>query len=289
MDFRVKIVTPIIPTVRQSNADGMTVWDLTQHTYEEVREVVIDILLARENVGPAPQQFDGVITKVGFVFGKRSARPGLTFDPANPPRLHPYDAELVRDVFWDLFRQGFITLGKDSSHNAGWPYFRLSHFAAKTLQGQSPFRFHDTASFLAIVRKAVPDLSGEAALYLDEAVAAFYADCSLASCVMLGVAAEAEFLRLIDVATSSATHGSAFGSIPNEKFIGAKVKKFQAALKPILPTLVPKTDFENADTNLSLIQAVLRVARNDAGHPSKTAAAAKGVSAAFCSLRRAGQ
>jgi hypothetical protein len=249
----------------------MTVWNLTQHTYEEVRETIIDILLGREDVGPAPQQFDDVIAKVRFVFGKRSARPGLTFDPANPPNIHPLDAEFVRDVFWDLFRQGFITLGKDSSHNAGWPWFRLSHFAAKTLQGQSPYRFHDTASFLAIVRKAVPDISDEAVVYLDEAVAAFYADCSLASCVMLGVAAEAEFLRLIDVAITSAVQSSTFGPVFSEKFIGAKVKKFQVALRPLIPALSPKSDFENVDTNLSLIQAVLRVARNDAGHPSKAA------------------
>ena len=128
------------------SVDGMTVWDLTQHTYEEVRETIIDILLGREDVGPAPQQFDDVIAKVRFVFGKRSARPGLTFVPANPPNIHPHDAEFVRDVFWDLFRQGFITLGKDSSHNAGWSWFRLSHFASKTLQGQSPYRFHDRQS-----------------------------------------------------------------------------------------------------------------------------------------------
>src|SRR5262245_14780894 len=31
-------------------------------------------------------------------------------------RLSADDAELVRDVFWDLFRQGFITLGLDDSN-----------------------------------------------------------------------------------------------------------------------------------------------------------------------------
>ena len=88
---------------------------------------------------------------------------------------------------------------------------------------------------------------------------------------MLGVAAEAEFLRLIDIATTSAAHSSRFGPVLREKFIGAKVKRFQVALTPLIPALTPKSDFENVETNLFLIQAVLRVARNDAGHPSKAA------------------
>src|SRR6202047_4000304 len=42
---------------------------------------------------------------------------------------------------------------------------------------------------------------------------AFYAGCLLAACVMLGVAAECEFLRLIDTAIANATHGNASGSV----------------------------------------------------------------------------
>jgi hypothetical protein len=75
--------------------------------------------------------------------------------------LHPY---------------GFVTLGTDSSHNAGWPWFRLSHFGANALKSQGPYRFHDTASYLAIVRNEVPDTLDEAVAYLEEAVAALYAD-----------------------------------------------------------------------------------------------------------------
>jgi hypothetical protein len=218
-----------------------------------------------------PNSFEKLVGKVAFVVGRRSVPPGMTFNPADPPHMHRNDAEFVRDVFWDLFRQGFITLGIDSSQNAGWPWFRLSRFGETALGGQSPFRFHDTASYLAIVRNEVPDISPEAQAYLDEAVAALYADCLLASCVMLGVAAEAEFLRLIEVATSSATHGATFAPVLREKFIRSKIRKFHTALSPRVPTLNPKTDFEDLDTNLTLIQSVLRVTRNDAGHPTANA------------------
>jgi hypothetical protein len=98
--------------------------------------------------------------------------------------------------------------------------------------------------------------------------AAFYADCLLACCVMLGVAAEAEFLRLIDVAATNSKYAKAFEPVAKESFIRTKVTKFQAAMQPIAKSLQPKKDFEDLDTNLSLIQSVLRIARNDAGHPS---------------------
>jgi hypothetical protein len=129
-------------------------------------------------------------------------------------------------------------------------------------------RFHDTTSYLAIVRNEVPDILDEAVAYLEEAVAALYADCLLASCVMLGVAAEAEFLRLVHVATTSATYGANFAPVLKETFIRSKITKFHAVLKALATPLQPKKDFEDLDTNLTQIQSVLRIARNDAGHPT---------------------
>jgi hypothetical protein len=96
-----------------------------------------------------------------------------------------HDAELVRDIFWDLFRQGFISLGWNNA-NESWPFFRLSHFGEQTLGTQSAFHFHDTGSFITMVRSEVPDISSEAVAYLDEAVASFFADCLLACCVIFG-------------------------------------------------------------------------------------------------------
>ena len=241
-------------------------WDLPQHTYEEIREVVVDILLKRENVAFEPNQYSILTTGAAEVFARRSAKLGQAVDRHQQHCLHPHDAELVRDVFWDLFRQGFITLGLNDS-NPNWPFFRLSHFGQQTLQTQSPYRFHDTSSFIAMVGREVPDISPEAVAYLDEAVAAFYADCLLASCVMLGVAAEAEFLRLVDVAAKSSTHGPTFSPVQKLTFIRQKITRFQSALKPLISSL-SKDAVEDLDINLTAIQSVLRIARNDAGHPT---------------------
>lgn len=246
-------------------------WNLPQHSYEEIRETVVDVILGKESVAYPVNQFANLTTGVAEVFGRRKPRQQQTyFVGGAQDRLHPNDAELVRDVFWDLFRQGFITLGLNDS-NANWPFFRVSHFGQQTLQDHRPYRFHDTASYLAIVRQEIPDISAEAVAYLDEAVSAFYAGCLLASCVMLGVAAEAEFLRLVDVAAApNAPHTQAFTPVLKEKVVRPKITRFLSALKPILSNLQPKKDFEDAETNFTLIQSVLRIARNEAGHPTGT-------------------
>jgi hypothetical protein len=231
--------------------------DRRQHSYEEIRTVIVDILSQREPVEQEPTQWTSLIAGVEEVFARRQ-------DLHTP--LHPGDTELVRDVFWDLFRQGVITLGFNE-YNPMWPWFRLSNFGQRALQGQTVYRFHDTASYLGMLRTAVPDITPEVTAYVEEAVGTFYADCLFASCVMLGVAAEAEFLRLIQVASENKEHGAKFTPALNAKFISQKITKFQAALNPLKSTL-PKEATENVDTNLSMVQGVIRMARNDAGHPA---------------------
>ena len=232
-------------------------WNSPRHSYEEVRDVVVDILLRRENVRYTPDQWQALVDGVQEVFARRASA---------DHRLHPDDEELVRDVFWDLFRQGFITLGVNNS-NPTWPFFRLSHFGKTALQSQAPYRFHDTSSYLALVKREVPDISSAAMAYLDEAVSALYAGCLLASCVMLGVAAEAEFLRFIEVATASPQHGRHFSAVQRERVIRGKIDKVQAGLEQIKSSL-PRDAIDDLGANFLAIQSVLRIARNEAGHPS---------------------
>jgi hypothetical protein len=239
--------------------------DTPKHTYEEIREVAVDILLRRVSVSFEPNQWRNLVTGVAEVFARRRNPAGPQMH-ASSQSLHPFDAELVRDVFWDLFRQGFITLGMNDSNEA-WPWFRLSHFGEQALKSQSPYRFHDTGSFITMVRREVPDISPEATVYLEEAVAAFYAGCLLACCVMLGVAAEAEFLRLAEVAVKSRAYGAKFAAVAKQQIIRRKITAFQDCLRPSISSLQHEAT-EDLDTNFNAIQSILRIARNEAGHPT---------------------
>ncbi|MGG7579731.1 hypothetical protein [Rhizobium sp. Nf11,1] len=240
-------------------------YNAKQHSYEEIREAIIDIITRASNV---PEQWASLIRELEIELAKRDGVASLDLSSIyGSQTMHPYDRELARDAFWDLFRQGMITLGINDM-NAAWPWFRLSHLGKTELLAQNPLRFHDASTFIALVKGQVQDISSEALGYLYEAAGAFYADLLLSSCVMIGVAAEAEFVRLVDAAAAHPTHGSRFNAAQKAEFIGSKVTKFRQALDAMRPDL-PKAIVENLEV-LMTIQAVIRTARNEAGHPVAT-------------------
>jgi hypothetical protein len=242
-------------------------WNAKQHSYEELRNVMLDVLTS----GGGGNQYLTLIERTARVINQRENSnvdlgTGVIYQGASTA-LHPHDRDLMLEIFWDLFRQGIITLGLNDS-NPGWPFFRLSRFG-QSETAHHPYRFHDTGSYISMITKAVPDLLPAAKLYLEEAVAAFYSGCLLAATVMLGVAAEAEFLRLVEVANANAEIGKAFDKAVNERFIRSKIEAFRKALGPRLSVL-SKPAVEDLDINLNAIQSIIRIARNDAGHPSGT-------------------
>ena len=233
-------------------------------SYEELRNIVVNWLV--DGIKPRQQapQWNDLVRGVTAVLAQRA---GIQHEPGigRGITLPNEDAELVREIFWDLFRQGYITLGADQ-HNATWPWFKLSRFGQMALANHEPYRFHDTSSFIKLVKQAMPDISPEAELYAEEAVAAFYAGCLLASCVMIGGAAEAEFLRLMATA-SRGPHSPTFAGVSKQAFIGSKIAKFKNARQPITKGL-PHEAVEDVETHFSMIQSILRIARNEAGHPT---------------------
>jgi hypothetical protein len=86
---------------------------------------------------------------------------------------------------------------------------------------------------------------------------------------MIGAAAEAEFLRLVDVAAQSNNHGDIFKPVLKEKFFRSKITMFIELLKPLIKSkTLPHEAVEDLDIIFTPIQSVLRIARNEAGHPT---------------------
>ncbi len=229
-----------------------------QSSYEEVRNVVVDILLGKVRLQNPVSQF------VELLNGVHSILSGNTGSGQNVNRTAIN--ELTRDVFWDLFRQGYITLGLNHD-NERWPFFRLSYFGQKTLAQRTPYRFHDSSSYLKLVHDQAPGLSRQAFRYLDEAVQTFYAGCLLASTVMLGVAAECVFEDFIETASALPSVGRKFHTVQKERFISGKIRKF-VSVRDSLRENLDHNLFEDIETQFSPIQSVLRIARNETGHPS---------------------
>src|SRR5271166_5327745 len=240
-----------------------------EHSYEELREVVINIMLDAKANGV--DRFEKLLEKTALEFRKldcpEHGQQHFSYGAAS--QLHPNDAELVLEIVWDLFRQGIVTLGLNAS-TPGWPWLRLSRFGECALQ-HGAYRFHNKAEFMKALRSEAIDISPDAVVYLREAVAAFYTDCLLSSCVMLSIAAESEFLHLLDIAKSSKTYGKHFSRIGDGLSIRAKILRFNEAIKPML-TLLSESATDELGDALNTMQSIIRTARNEAGQPTGASA-----------------
>ena len=239
--------------------------DQQEHSYEELREVVINVLLDANDKGV--DRFEKLLEKAALELCRQDgqAHEQQHFCYGSAAELHPDDAELVLEIVWDLFRQGVLTFGLNAA-NPGWPWIRLTRFGECVLQ-HGPYRLHNKAEFMRALRCEAVALSPDAAVYVKEAVAAFYADCLLSTCVMLGIAAESEFLRLLDVARNSRTYGKYFSRIGDGLSIRAKVMRFGEAIKPIL-SLLPQSGTSDLGDVLNTMQSILRTVRSESGPPS---------------------
>ena len=235
-------------------------------TYEEVRDAMVDILSGREQVTRMPQQWAELQNETALVLSRRARHHLPDQQGLSLATLSADDAELVRDVFWDLFRQGFITLGLNDS-NAEWPFFRLSHFGKTRLAANRPYQFTDTSTYIAMVRSHAPALDPITQMYLEEAVFSFYAGCHLASAVMLGVAAEKMFLDLLNIVLANAAQAPRFQAVVRERYVLPKMKRFLRDLDQLKANL-PQDLIEDLETHFEAIQAIIRRSRNDAGYPT---------------------
>ena len=233
------------------------------HSYEEIRTAVVEVLLAEAPSFERVEQWESLKNATARLLNRRA---GIDQSPHGNERLAPQDAELARDVFWDLFRQGHVILGMNDT-NPTWPWFRLSHFGKTALTGGDPYLFTDTSSYIDMVRREVGELDEVTELYLSEAIRAFYAGCLLSSSVMLGVAAEHRFLALIEKATASSAFAGEFQGVAEERTLLRKITRFQNRLASLQQRLSGDVR-EDLDIHLGFIQSVIRISRNESGHPS---------------------
>jgi hypothetical protein len=233
--------------------------------YCDLRQVVIDVMLDAGERGVA--DFGKVLEKTARELRKRG---GVADGPEPFPhglaaRMRPDDSDRVREIVWELARQGILTFGRTAS-DAGWPGLARSRFSPQALR-HATVRSPDHDGFMKALRLEAANVSPDAVVYLREAIAAFYMDCLLSACVMLGLAAEGEFLRLLSVARNSATHGRHFSRIADGLAIDVKISLFREAIHPLRDAL-PRPATVELDHNLDTVQSVIRAARKASGEPS---------------------
>src|SRR5215510_13299580 len=143
------------------------------HSYEELRAAVLDLLAGREQASYGLSQFANLKISLADVLRARST--GIKSVNA---QLSYNDGELFLELFWDLFRQGIITIGLNDA-NPDFPFFRVTSFGKKLLSGEQPYFFHDLSSYEKVIKDEVPDIDNTTLIYLKEAMQAFMSGCLL--------------------------------------------------------------------------------------------------------------
>jgi hypothetical protein len=237
------------------------------HSYEEIRDATFKVISEDTGSHSLLEQYNHLKIKVGEAldeYDKIPPKPPTPFRADNA--LSREDSEILREVFWDLFRQGILTLGKDESNNS-FPFFKVTSWGRKAVNENDCYFITDTTLFEKRIRKEIPNIDDVSVLYLRESFQAFRSGCLISSAVMLGVAAEHIFQLFLDQLESSATHANKFKNVCKERSILGKINKFKDIITPDKASF-PQDIRESFDTQFLGIQSMIRIYRNESGHPT---------------------
>ena len=243
--------------------------EMKDHSYEEIRQAAIDILAGREktkSICSDYSHFEIAVTEVLFK-RDRISEDNQEYRNERYFGLSYHDKDLFMEVFWDLFRQGIITLGYDPSNNE-FPNCRLSRYGEKIVKnGENLYFYYDVSGYEKVVREQIPDIDDITLLYLKEAMQAFKSGCLLSATVMIGVAAEHTFMKLMETIQQNQNHKDKFKNVYTEKTILRKLNKFLKVLEQHQKD-VPSEIKEDLETDFMGIMSVIRNFRNESGHPT---------------------
>ncbi len=174
----------------------------------------------------------------------------------------------VYEALWGLVGEGLIYLDPagQGSGTDNWQW-RLSAAGIQVVSG-GPWEPRDPEGYLRRLRRDIPNADASALFYVEEALRAFNARCFLASSVMLGVASERVFLLLARAFAESrpetTTELVRLLDNPGATYF-RRFQEFRKRLEPLRSDLPPGL---GDVLTLDAVGDLLRVTRNDAGHPT---------------------
>jgi len=186
------------------------------------------------------------------------------------------DPRAIHAGIWILVRQGLAYLDFVGDASGGYrfdAYLRLTAAgeAAANEENESP---DNPDIFFDRLQRKVPDASDLVLQYAREAITAYRNMCDLATAVMTGVASEAAFLemaRAFDkwLGSSPDSAGQRFRKVLNDP--RTQIKPIFDAFRVAFETnnnTIPHRLKDGIETDFLAVFTLLRIYRNDAGHPT---------------------
>jgi hypothetical protein len=181
-----------------------------------------------------------------------------------PSGIRLVDDRRFRELLWALINSGVLVQGKDSS-NEQWPWLSVTELGDDYLKHGGPDVYDPDGYVNQVAERHAID--AVEAPYLGQAVSAFHADLPDAGAVMLGAAAEHVILLLAE-AIGRADDTTARKV---EKLLSGPVLRVLTFVTLYLETRkndLPRQLREQLETTFAGVASMIRVARNDAGHPA---------------------
>lgn len=222
-----------------------------------LREAMLESLRREE-----PQQYGGFKRNTATVLLERGLP--VLGDTAHGADLRRIDNQRFREILWKLINSGVLVPGKDSS-NENWPFLSITEIGQDYLDKGGP-DVYDPERYVGQVatRHSVDEVE---ARYLGQAIAAFDADLPDASAVMLGATAEHVILLLAE--TIAQTDEDAARDI--ERLRDGPALRLLRHVNSYLEEHGGKLSRrlrEQREANFGSVASIIRVARNDGGHPA---------------------
>jgi hypothetical protein len=216
------------------------------------RQILLDVLAANPQPGqldPTGQSYAPFVEYVG---------------PQNPGIL----AFAIQEAFWQLLVEGIVAPGLNA-HNLNLPFFHVTEYGRAVLAAE-PAHPHDPERYLDRIAQRVQHFDPTVRSYLGESLATFRRGTLVSSAVMLGIAAERVFLLLCESVLNSlqgpgerAQFTQLCERFPMKPKLDWIAAKFQ---QPAVRGLAGLPD--NAQVSILAVYDLLRVQRNELGHPS---------------------
>jgi len=183
-----------------------------------------------------------------------------------------YEHEEILSTFWSLLSDGNIYFDHWDKYPANWQIL-ISKKGKYILSGDERYNPFDPESYIKHIYNSINEIDKSIIIYLRESLKSFNNDCFLSSSVMLGVASEKAFLLLchsfIDWLPDGKTEKENLKTIvdnPKLNFIN-KFTEFRKRIEPYKPEL-PSEFSDNMSLNLDSICDLIRMHRNESGHPT---------------------
>ena len=184
---------------------------------------------------------------------------------ASPPQNRPTSRQVMEAV-WSLIGQSLAYIDYSQPAAENWSLYLTE--AGRAAASDEELTPDDPGGYLRRLIVEIPEVTPFVKSYAEEALLAYNARLYRASAVMLGVASEA---AVLEVALALAGVMNDAEAKPYLETINARKQNFVAKFEVFAQKLRSKKSLlpeDLADLTLNAVTDLLRVSRNDAGHPT---------------------